>query len=215
LFCRTISVDSQNLALDDLRLRHAVQDAHVFLDTAVRFMTGDENSASEQRNFATVLFQLLAAGAKTITAAHHAPKGSEGIQPDRMTLETILRGTGELGAMVATCWALKQTDKSANRIYVRNVKARDFEAVGDFAIEGRPHINETGDFRLVSKPGLAVVPSVERLNKKAGQIEEARLMRLGGHSLKAIAEHLRVSPRTVERWSSDGLLGTDTTPTPN
>jgi hypothetical protein len=75
-----------------------------------------------------------------------------------MTLETILRGTGELGAMVATCWALKQTDKTANQIYIRNVKARDFESVGDFAIEGRPHINETGNFKLVSKPGLAVAP---------------------------------------------------------
>jgi len=200
LFCRTISVDSQNLTLDDIRLRHAIDGGHVFLDTAVRFMSGDENSASEQRQFATTLFQLLAAGAKTITAAHHAPKGSEGIQPDRMTLETILRGTGELGAMVATCWALKQTDKQSNQIYIKNVKARDFESVGDFAIQGRPAIDQEGNFRLVSKPGTAVVPSVERLNRKAGQMEEARVMKAAGHKLDAIAEHLRITPRTVQRW---------------
>jgi len=163
-------------------------------------MSGDENSASEQRQFATTLFQLLAAGAKTITAAHHAPKGSEGIQPDRMTLETILRGTGEFWAMVATCWALKQTDKQSNQIYIKNVKARDFESVGDFAIQGRPAIDQEGNFRLVSKPGTAVVPSVERLNRKAGQMEEARVMKAAGHKLDAIAEHLRITPRTVQRW---------------
>ena len=113
--------------------------------------------------------------------------------------------------MVSTCWALKQTDSHSNRIYVRNVKARDFDAAGDFALEGRPWIDQTGDLKTVSQPGMAVAPKVEEFNKRTARIEEARVMREAGSGLKDIAEHFAIGLRTVERWSGDGLLVTATT----
>jgi AAA domain/Homeodomain-like domain len=203
LFCGTISVDSENLLLTDLRLHHAVDGAHVFLDTATRFMTGDENSAGEQREFSRTLFQLLQAGAKTVTAAHHAPKGAEHIAADKMTLESVLRGTGELGAMVATCFALKMTDSERTRIHVKHVKYRDIDRIGDFALEGKPWIDQTGDLKMVASPGMAVAPTVEKRNKHAEQVRKAMTMKTRGHSVADIAGHFGVQERTVFRWLSE------------
>src|SRR5262245_20089822 len=92
LFPRTLSMPGE-LPLTDPRLKEAVKGADVFLDTAIRFMTGDENSAAEQKIFADTLFGLQRAGARTITGAHHSPK-SFGTQMS-MTLENVLRGSGD------------------------------------------------------------------------------------------------------------------------
>jgi hypothetical protein len=96
-FYRTLSSPGQ-LPLTDPRLLTAVRGADVFLDTAIRFMVGDENSAAEQKVFAETLFGLQRAGARTITGAHHSPKsfGKDTI----MTLENVLRGSGDIGAML-------------------------------------------------------------------------------------------------------------------
>jgi hypothetical protein len=209
LFYRTLSA-KEHLALDDARLMDAVAGADVFLDTAVRFMPGDENSAADQREFANTLFKLQAAGARTITGAHHAPKNYERF--DSMTLENTLRGSGDIGAMLATCWAVKQTDKATNRLYIRNVKPRDFEPCEPFAIEGRPHIDQQGQFLMVAQPGQAESPkpTVEKLNRKAGQQQEARAMLAAGHTVVAIAQHLKVTERTVFNWKAAGLLDPET-----
>lgn len=204
-FFRTLSA-KEPLTLDDDRLMDAVAGADVFLDTAVRFMPGDENSAADQRQFANTLFKLQAAGARTITGAHHAPKNYEKF--DSMTLENTLRGSGDIGAMLATCWAVKQTDKATNRLYIRNVKPRDFEPCEPFAIEGRPYIDQQGQFLMVAQPGQAdnPKPTVERINRKAGQQEEARIMLAAGHTQADIAKHLKITERTVFNWKSAGLL---------
>lgn len=111
--------------LNDPLLLEAARGADVFLDTAVRFMDGDENSASDHRTFAETLFRLLAAGARTVTGAHHSPKGFE--NREAITLDNALRGSGDIGPMLSTAWAVRQTDFATNRIYVKNVKPRDFE----------------------------------------------------------------------------------------
>jgi hypothetical protein len=84
LLVRTLSSREQ-VSLDDPRLLKAAAGADVFLDTAVRFMDGSENDVESARPFADTLFRLLNAGARSITGAHHAPKGFEG--QDCMTLE--------------------------------------------------------------------------------------------------------------------------------
>ena len=53
LFVRTLSAQGQ-LSLTDSRLLTAAKGADIFLDTAIRFMTGDENNAAEQKIFASV-----------------------------------------------------------------------------------------------------------------------------------------------------------------
>lgn len=210
LFCRTLSAPG-SLALTDPRLLEAVQDADVFLDTAIRFMVGEENSATEQKLFAETLFNLQRAGARTITGAHHSPKSFG--RDTFMTLENVLRGSGDIGAMVVTCWGLAQIDAAQNRIFVQNVKPRDFMPCPPFIIQGRPSLNETGYFDLTEPPGFAADLSTHRsADKKTGRptvpdrndkFAEAMRLKEQGMSLRDIAAKLRISKSTVSRWFSD------------
>jgi hypothetical protein len=206
LFCRTLSAKGQ-LSLTDPRLLEAVKGADVFLDTAIRFMVGDENSAAEQKLFADNLFGLQRAGARTITGAHHSPKsfGKESF----MTLENVLRGSGDIGAMLATCWGLSQIDGQSTRIFVQNVKARDFLPCEPFIIQGRPSIDQTGYFELTDPPGFAGTlgdnkpqagrPSTPQKDEKVRQAQE---MHASGKSYKEIAQALDVPKSTVAFWLS-------------
>ncbi|MGB2621023.1 MAG: AAA family ATPase [Candidatus Acidiferrum sp.] len=138
--------------LDDPRMLAAVKDAHVVLDTAARFADGEENSASDNaRGLAADIFGLLAAGARSVICAHHSPKSF--LRENTMSLEGILRGTGDIGAMATTVWGVKQLDEPQNIVYVECVKARDFTHCQPFQIRGRPCIDESGDFELYRAPG--------------------------------------------------------------
>jgi Bifunctional DNA primase/polymerase, N-terminal/AAA domain len=72
------SLSAPEVPLMDPRILRAAEGADVFLDTAVRFMEGEENSSSEQRVFAKNLFTLLRTGARTVTGLHHSPKFAKG-----------------------------------------------------------------------------------------------------------------------------------------
>lgn len=201
-FFRTLS-STEKVKLDDPRLLKAAEGADVFLDTAVRFMLGEENSASDHREFADVLFNLQRVGARTVVGAHHSPKAFE--NKDQLSLENAFRGSGDVGAMLATAWAIKQTDPITNRLYVKNVKPRDFEPCAPFELEGRPWIDQTGSFKMAAEPGMAKSPTAVKPEKP--EIIQARLLRAEGKSLAEIATHMKIGQRTVERWSSDGKLG--------
>lgn len=211
LLVRTLSSREQ-VPLDDVRLLKAVEGAHVFLDTAVRFMNGSENDAEDNRPFADTLFRLLTAGAITITAAHHAPKSFE--KDERMSLQNILRGSGDIGAMLCACWGVRQVDRDINRLYVENVKPRDFGACGAFLLEGRPHLDETGQFKMVKAPGSAgelrsylrkgdaargrpVTPDKDEKMRRAVEL------RSQGVSLREISQTLVVGKSTIDRWLFD------------
>ncbi|MGB0077042.1 MAG: AAA family ATPase, partial [Candidatus Sulfotelmatobacter sp.] len=215
LFYRTFSTrDNEILKLDDLRLREACQGADVFLDTAVRFMEGDENAVNEQKVFAMNLFKLLQTGTRTVTGLHHAPKGFERL--DYMSLENILRGSGDIGAMLSTCWALRQLDAQKNQVYVENVKARDFVACKPFVIEGRPHLDNTGYFKMNASPGVAGslnqnLPRREgrrgsgRPGKpnKAELLEKVLALNAAGKSNRAIGIELGLAHPTVAAWLAE------------
>jgi hypothetical protein len=207
LFVQTLSAKVP-LSLTDSRLLEAAAGADVFLDTAVRFMQGDENDASEQRAFAASLFDLQRAGARTITGAHHSPKsfGKDSV----MTLENVLRGSGDIGAMLCTCWGLSQIDATSNRIFVQNVKARDFLPCPPFIIQGRPSIDQTGYFELTDPPGFAGNLSDNKaqagrpeIPDKDEKIARARQMKQAGTSYRNIARELNVSVGTVSSWLSE------------
>lgn len=126
LFCRTLS-SAEDLKLDDPVLVPALPGAVVFLDTAIRFLEGDENSSQDVGRFAHVIFALLKGGAQSIVMLHHSPKG----EGDRLTLESALRGSGDMGAFLAACWGTKLQEpedpyKSAS--YLENLKQRDFQS---------------------------------------------------------------------------------------
>jgi hypothetical protein len=133
----------------------------LILDTAIRFSKSkNEDSASETGAFANQLFDLLRGGAKHIIALHHTPKSADAL--DRMTLESMLRGSGDFGAFSECVWGLRHArnpnsktrdlayddeSEKLTRLDVQNLMPRDLEPVADpFVIQGRPYINEQGDF---------------------------------------------------------------------
>jgi hypothetical protein len=148
LLVRTLS-KGPTPKLSDPKILAAAKGAHVFLDPTVRFEEGDENEAFDNQRLANAIFTLLYAGAKTVVATHHSPK--KFATQTVMTLENMLRGTGDIGAMFATAWGIKQLDEGRNIIHIENVKSRDFEPGRPFQIIGRPYINEEGDFRILKR----------------------------------------------------------------
>jgi len=201
LFVQTLS-SKEPLALTDPRLLHAAEGADVILDTAIRFMDGDENAAADQRMFARNLFDLQKAGARTIIGAHHSVKSSG--KDNFMTLENILRGSGDIGAMAATVWGLRQIEPISNEIYVSNVKPRDFQPCEPFVIKGRPCLDETGYFEMPKPPGYAGELCARPGRPKVEGREEAETLRAQGYTYEQIAGKLDVSMRTVCNWLKKG-----------
>lgn len=125
-FYRTLSADGQ-LNLTDESLQMSIPDSVVFLDTAIRFLTGDENSSKDVRAFADTIFSLLKLGAEAVVVLHHSPKDLG----DVMTLENAMRGSGDMGAFLACCWGTRLQDPQhpyKSTSYLENLKQRDFQS---------------------------------------------------------------------------------------
>ena len=203
-FYQTLS-SKEPFALTDSRLLKAVEGADVFLDTASRFMEGDESAMNaELRIFAQNLFNLQRAGARTITGAHHSTKNSS--TQDFMTLENVLRGSGDIGALACTVWGLKQIDLASNSIYIANVKPRDFEPCEPFVITGRPCLDQTGYFEMTEPPGFAKPLSEYRNGgrpqtpEKDEKVAEALRLRDQGMSFRDIGAKLGAKVPTLHSW---------------
>ncbi len=125
-FYRTLSAEG-HLTLNDPTLAPAVPGSVVILDTAIRFLEGDENSSKDVRAFADSIFALLRGGAESVVMLHHSPKGSG----DTMTLENAMRGSGDMGAFLACCWGTKLQDPAKPYecpSFLSNLKQRDFQS---------------------------------------------------------------------------------------
>jgi hypothetical protein len=153
LIVRTLTAFPQITLIDPAMLLSA-RDAVVFLDPAVRFMDGDENSNSDNKfGLAQHLFQLVRAGALAIVAAHHSPKDFE--NQSFMTLQNCLRGAGDIGGMLTSAWGIYQLDRETREktiCYIANLKPRDFEPPPGFQIIGRPHIDNGKGFQMHMPP---------------------------------------------------------------
>jgi hypothetical protein len=208
------SMGSPLAPLTDVGILNAAEGADVFLDTATRFIEGDENSSTEQKVFTTDLFDLLGAGARTVTGLHHSAKGTAGAS--NLTLENALRGSGELGAMLSTGWAIRQVNSELNRIYVSNIKARDFEAVQPFVLGGRPEIDQTGDFKMIAPPG-AKLSDYANVGGRPTVVDDdasGEIIKLHkeGKTEREIAKAVNLSKTTVHRVL--GSVDRSETPTP-
>ncbi len=214
LFFRTFSKDEEDIGISDPRILKACEGADVVLDTAVRFMDGDENAAVEQKVFAKSLFALLRAGARTVIGLHHAPKNFE--RENYMSLENILRGSGDVGAMLSACWGIRQVNQTTNEVFVQNVKARDFEPCQPFILEGRPWINQTGDFKMIGLPGLSGTLNDHKPRQrgerasgrpetadKAEKLGRMRTSHAEGKSNRQIAAQEGVDEKTVRLWLAE------------
>lgn len=214
-FIRTLSKDNDILELDDPRLTKAVQGGHLFIDTAIRSLLGDENSATDQQEFSAKMFRFLDEGAKSITIAHHSGKELINTAPENMTLGNVFRGSIEFAAMCATGWGIKQIDGQSNTIFVRNVKARNFLPCPDFVLAGRPYIDERHDFLMSTTPGTVVaIPKAanKRSEKAATQRKLAAQMFKDGTDINAIGQHFRKADRTIREWlQREGIEPTEAT----
>jgi AAA domain len=162
---RTISAGVP-LELSDPILLEAVRQTKsvVFLDTASRFMkSNDENAAAQNRQLVNDVIALLAAGAVTAVLVHHATKNS---RKETMTLENMLRGSSDLGAMCDQAYGIRKDDalyaNGAGPMEIDLVNLKDREQIGrltalrlatSYTTPGRigaaSYINERGDFKVV------------------------------------------------------------------
>jgi hypothetical protein len=155
LFCRTLSADG-HLELNAPELQPALPGSVVILDTAIRFLKGDENSSSDVRAFADSIFALLKGGAESVVMLHHSPKDAG----DSMTLESAMRGSGDMGAFLACCWGTRLQDPAEpykSTSFLSNLKMRDFESK-DFEVTCGPDCR----MHIVGDPALGVATLAPR-----------------------------------------------------
>lgn len=160
-YCQTIRDGA--IDLENPTLLHAIRmtNAIVILDTAIRFQSGDENQSTQQaQGLGAKMFSLIRAGAPAIIGMHHRKKDVGDTTP---TLENTLRGTGDFGAMADCVWcveharrkgkkgdeAYQEESKQLTRLTLTCVKPRDMEPADPFTIQGRPYIDERGNFAVI------------------------------------------------------------------
>lgn len=198
--CRTMKQGI--LRLDDPALLAAIKAWRpiVFLDTYIRFMPheADENSAGDNsRGLAEMTFNLMRIGAGAVVAAHHAPKSITAANDKGryvtkdMTLENMLRGSGDIGAMSDSAIGFRHADseddsgylkesKDLTRIYVHPLKPREGISPDDFIIQGRPYLDTFGDFRVLTE---AEESSADLLKRAARLLEEQKELRTSKRQL--------------------------------
>ena len=208
--CRTLK--DGLMRLTDPRLGAAVSEIKpvVFLDSAIRFQVGEESSSSANATgLATAIFALIRFGAAAVQSLHHSPKFSG--RDSTMTLENVLRGSGDIGAMCDAVWGLEhqrrrrgkrwdtefsEESKAITRLTMKCVKPRDFDPAEAFVIQGRPHIDEKGDFEAIEQRSLAASAVKE---KSRGRLD---IM------LKMIQDNPHVSANKISKatgWNADYL----------
>jgi hypothetical protein len=172
---RTLKEGVMQLSSPDLKAMIQELKPVLFLDTAIRFMGGaDENNASENSaGLAEAIFKLLRLGARAVVCLHHSPKNFA--KERYMTLETALRGTGDFGAICEMVWGIRHArrwnGKNEDKLYAKEslaltrlelecLKGRDIPDVADpFIIQGRPYIDEGGDFGTLRRGDLDIDPN--------------------------------------------------------
>jgi hypothetical protein len=219
-FCQTVG--DGVCKLDDAALKEAVTELKpvVFLDTAIRFNTAqDENSAGQNSALlASDLFRLIRWGARAVVCLHHSPKYSG--TSEFMTLENVLRGTGDLGAMCDAVWGLQHDKAKDNngrdwdyiyldesqqlaRLYVKCVKPRDFEPVPAFRVQGRPYIDEKGDFVILDEGKEGIEDRISEAIEKEPTLSKRALMSrfgVGDLRLTKITNNLGWSRGKKKGW---------------
>jgi hypothetical protein len=161
-FYRTLSAEG-HLRLNDPLFQDTLPGSVVFLDTAIRFLDGDENSSKDVRAFADGIFSLLKNGAEAVILLHHSPKDSG----DYMTLESAMRGSGDMGAFLACCWGTKLQDPShpyESASFMSNLKQRDFES-RDFELSCGPDCR----MHIVGDPATRIVGLTSRRGKPSNK----------------------------------------------
>jgi hypothetical protein len=127
-FFATLSLKDGVVRLPDLTPEE-ISEAVIIVDTAIRFVEGDENSSQDMKELANAAFALIRDGAESVIFLCHSNKSMT--SSGELTLENAMRGSGELSAFLFSCWATRMQDPdnaydTANLL--KQVKSRDFES---------------------------------------------------------------------------------------
>lgn len=127
-FYATMSLKEGVIKLPDLTAEE-VRGAVIVLDTAIRFIEGDENSSQHMKELATQAFGLIRSGVEAVIVLAHSNK--EMMKSTDLTLDNAMRGSSELTAFLSSCWATRVQDPEhpyESASLLKHVKPRDFEA---------------------------------------------------------------------------------------
>jgi hypothetical protein len=117
--------DGAPLPLNDPSLRRCIERLQpvIYLDTAVRFGGGkEENSAGEvSQGLISATYQLIKLGSPSVRGLHHRAKDAS---DDELTLENVLRGSGDFGASAVCVWG------AAHETALRAGKFNEFDSLG-------------------------------------------------------------------------------------
>lgn len=136
-FYATMSLKDGVIKLPDLTIEE-VEGAVIVLDTAIRFIEGDENSSHHMKELATHAFNLIRSGGEAVIVLAHSNK--EMMKSTDLTLDNAMRGSSELTAFLSSCWATRIQDPEhpyESASLLKHVKPRDFEADPFEVITGR------------------------------------------------------------------------------
>jgi len=127
-FYATMSLQNGVIRLPEVT-KEEVDGAVIVLDTAIRFIDGDENSSQHMKELAVQAFNLIRAGAEAVIVLAHSNK--EMVKSTELTLDNAMRGSSELTAFLSSCWATRVQDTDhpyESASLLKHVKPRDFEA---------------------------------------------------------------------------------------
>jgi hypothetical protein len=119
------SMNADPVSFGDARLCEAARNAVLFIDTAIRFFDGDENSSKDMNLFGKQCHAFIRDGAHALVLLHHTAKRTEGV-----TLESG-RGSGDFGGFLTCCWGTTLDDYEnayTSHSLLTCVKQRDFRA---------------------------------------------------------------------------------------
>jgi hypothetical protein len=166
LFVRSMNLG--NIQLDDIP-DAALDGSVLIVDTAIRFMKGDENSAADTRGFSEILFRTQRRQGKdgAVVVLYHSPKATKGAF--ELTLENCMRGSGELGAAITDAHGtrLQMTDgkdEYSASSFISHIKSRDYRGLEDFEAicdEATCEMTKIGD------AGVKAVLNVKKAGFKA------------------------------------------------
>jgi hypothetical protein len=146
LYLRSLS-KGPKLNLDDPELLKLVEGADIFIDTAIRYLEGNENDAGDVKQMTEKILNMLAVGARSMWVAHHS--GKQFASATEMTLENCSRGSTEFTAALTNAIGMCQLDKDKNLIHFHFIDGRDMdEPATDMHLQGRPFLSQLGNFQV-------------------------------------------------------------------
>jgi hypothetical protein len=152
----------------------------------------------EYRPAATVLLQ-------------HPPKSTANSQ--ELTIENMIRGSGDLGAFLTSCWATRlqvPSEPYTSPSFLMNVKQRDFESEPFEVVSDPPDEfgERSGRLRMVGTPGSHVTLQVNGASIKPGDTEAKAIVAANlDKTVPQIMELLRAAGHIrAKTWTTEARI---------